>query len=175
MSERVGLRALGVIILSIIIAILLSIIPLPTWAGWLRPRWVLLVSIYWGMMLPYRYSIGFAWLIGLLMDFIQGTIIGEQALLLSFFTYIVIVFHLRIQLLSLMQRTFFVFALSLLYQIGLYAMQAIISHAVFTWHYWLSSLTSALFWPWVYSILRNWQKRFKVVDATTRRFSYNRE
>lgn len=175
MSEKIGLRATGVILLSFIIAILLSILPLPSWAIWLRPRWVLLVSIYWGLMLPFRYGIGIAWLVGLLMDFLQGTLIGEQALLLSLFTYIVIFFHLRIQLLSLFQRTILVFALAFLYQVGLYVMQAMLGYVAFHWQYWLSPFTSALFWPWVYNILRAWQKRFKVVDVATRRFSYGRE
>ena len=44
----------GVIVLTFVIALLLTVIPLPDWARYLRPDWVGLVLIYWCMALPDR-------------------------------------------------------------------------------------------------------------------------
>ena len=58
----------GVILLTFIAALLLTVIPLPDWARYLRPDWVGLVLIYWCMALPDRVGVTTGWLMGLMVD-----------------------------------------------------------------------------------------------------------
>ena len=44
----------GIIVLTFIVALLLTVIPVPDWARYIRPDWVGLVLIYWCMALPER-------------------------------------------------------------------------------------------------------------------------
>ena len=65
-------NGLWVIVVTFIVAMLLSVVALPDsipWElGYLRPQWVVLVLIYWIIALPHRIGIVVAWLIGLLLD-----------------------------------------------------------------------------------------------------------
>ena len=79
MRDDGAMRLTGLfwISLSIIIALMLTILPLPLWAAWFRPEWLVLVAIYWSIALPHRFNIGVAWLLGLLLDALSGTILGD--------------------------------------------------------------------------------------------------
>jgi rod shape-determining protein MreD len=46
-----------VIYLSLIVALVLMILPLPDWVQIYRPNWVALALIYWSMALPKRVGL----------------------------------------------------------------------------------------------------------------------
>ena len=71
------------VVFSIIVALMLAIAPLPAWAEPFRPDWVALTLIYWAMMMPRTWSVGTAWIIGIVIDVAQGTILGQHALALD--------------------------------------------------------------------------------------------
>ena len=64
------------IIISIVLALMLAIAPVPAWADAFRPDWVTMTLIYWTMNLPRSYGVGWAWAIGLILDVAQGTLLG---------------------------------------------------------------------------------------------------
>lgn len=147
---------------SILLAMMLSILPLPEWAIWLRPQWVMLVIIYWCLALPERISIGVAWLIGLLLDVLLGTLLGQHAIALAVVAYIVVKFHPRIRLYPLWQQTLLIFILLLVYLSIIFWVQGLLGVLPSTWEFWLTALTSSLLWPWVFIILRDLRRRFNV-------------
>mgnify|MGYP000273014171 CR=1 FL=1 len=67
MSRGVGGRL--PVIVTIILAIMLTVVPLPGWAEPYRPDWVALTLIYWTMMMPRTWSVGSAWIVGLIVVF----------------------------------------------------------------------------------------------------------
>ncbi|HDN69117.1 MAG TPA: rod shape-determining protein MreD, partial [Gammaproteobacteria bacterium] len=73
----------GVIIFTFIIALLLTVIPLPDSMRYLRPDWVGLVLIYWCMALPDRIGVTTGWFAGLMVDMLTGTLLGQHALSLT--------------------------------------------------------------------------------------------
>src|SRR5471030_300849 len=85
-------------------AFVLTLLPMPDWTVWLRPAWVLLVLIYWTMEVPYRVNIGIAWFIGILLDVLNGTLLGEHALALTVVCYIVARMHSRLLMFPLLQQ-----------------------------------------------------------------------
>ena len=62
-------RGGGIIIigLTILVALVLTLIPLPGWASSFRPEWLVLVLIYWAMALPERMGVTIGWLAGLML------------------------------------------------------------------------------------------------------------
>lgn len=72
-----------VILLSFILAFLLTVLPLPDWARFYRPQWSTLVLIYWTLASPYRVGVGIGWATGIVIDVITGTLLGQHALALS--------------------------------------------------------------------------------------------
>lgn len=144
-------------------AFFLTLLPMPDWTVWLRPAWVLLVLIYWVMTVPYRINIGTAWMIGLILDLLEGTLLGEHALALILPLYLVSRMHIRLRMYPLLQQGLSIFILVLIYQFTLYCIQGFIGVLPSSHLYWLSSVTSMLLWPWLYVVMRDWHRWFKVV------------
>jgi rod shape-determining protein MreD len=118
--------------------------------------------------LPQRVGLGSAWLLGLLMDLTQGTLIGEQALALTILSFLVILLHGTLQMLTKWQRTAVVLLLVLAYQLILLFIQRIVGKMPFSWFYLLPAFTSALCWPLVSAFLSAMQRRWRLVDTSMR-------
>src|SRR3990167_1205146 len=146
---------------TILVAFLLVLLPMPSWTIWLRPDWVLLVLIYWAMFSPDRVNVGIAWMMGIFLDVLKGTLLGEHALALTIVIYIVSRMSNRLRMYPLLQQGFSIFILVLLYQFILFCIQGFLGQLPITWLYWSSSFMSLLLWPWVFNILRQCQRRFE--------------
>ena len=151
------------IVTTLIIALILALLPMPHWTIWLRPAWVLMVLIFWSMMTPYRVGVGTAWVMGLLVDLLTGTVLGEHALAFSLIIYFVNKLHIRLKMAPFLQQGISILVFMLLYQFIIYCTQGFIGQLPDTQLYWLSSLTSTLLWPWLFVLLRDYRRRFRVV------------
>lgn len=140
--------------ITLVIAFVFTLLPMPGWVVWLRPAWILMVLIYWAMMDPERVNVGVAWMVGIFLDVLEGTLLGEHALALTVVIYIVVRMCSRLRMFPLIQQGLSIFLLVLLYQFILFCIQGFLGALPNSWLYWSSSLTSMLLWPWVYSILR---------------------
>jgi len=109
--SRAGRAGRLPVILTIILSLMLMVMPLPDWAMPFRPDWVALTLIYWAMMLPRTWSVGSAWMVGIVLDVAQGTILGQHALALCFIVFITVRFHLLMRVFPLQQLTATVFAI----------------------------------------------------------------
>lgn len=135
------------IIFSIAVALLLSIAPIPDSAEPFRPTWVLLTLIYWAMTLPDNYSVGSAWIAGLILDVAQGTLLGQHAIGLSLVIYVTVKFHLQLRQFPMMQLSITVFALLALYQFILFWINGVAGVNSESVTYWGPVLTGTLIWP----------------------------
>ena len=93
MSNSFAVRHVPVII-TILVAFMLMIMPLPDAVDSFRPDWITLILIFWAMTVPRSYSIGIAWMVGVVLDVAQGTLLGQHALALAVVVYITVKFHL---------------------------------------------------------------------------------
>ena len=151
-----------IIILSFLAALLLTAMPLPEWASNWRPAWVAMVLFYWCMALPNRIGIGVGWTMGLLLDVMQGTLLGQNALGLAIIAYFVIKSHQRIRMFPLIQQAFFVCFMVLIYLLLSLWVRGIMGMPVESWTYWMPALTSMILWPWFFIILRDIRRRYQV-------------
>lgn len=151
------------ILITLCMALVLTLLPMPDWTTWVRPAWVLMVLIYWAIVLPLRVSVGTAWIMGLIVDLFNGTLFGEHALAFTIVIYFVSRMHIRLRMFSLPQQGLFVFAFILLYQFLIYCIQGFIGELPNSHLYWLSSVTSMLLWPWLFVFIRDFRRWFKAV------------
>jgi rod shape-determining protein MreD len=145
--------------ITLIIGLILMIMPLPLWLEDYRPNWLMLILIYWSMMLPQRVGIGTGWIFGLLLDALQGTLLGENALLCALGVFVTSQFSQRLRIFPLLQQCVFIFLLIGIQFIILVWIQGISGQPVQDWFYGLPVITSAWIWPLVYSVLRWLQKK----------------
>jgi rod shape-determining protein MreD len=146
--------------LSIIVAFMLTIMPLPDWAVELRPDWVTLVLIYWAMALPTRFGVTIAWIFGILLDVSTGSILGQHALGMVLAIYIVHEQHQRLRVASLLQQAIVVLFLLLMKQLIVLWVNGIVGRAPDTWLFFLQSVIGAVIWPWIYIIMRDLRRKF---------------
>lgn len=147
MENRTSSDGLGAVIFSLVLAGILTAVPLPEWASGLRPAWVPLVLIYWVIAMPHRIGVISGWITGLMLDVLTGAVLGQNALALGLVAYIAYVLHLRIRVFPLWQQ-----CLSILVLVGIYQLVSIlVMRAVqitpWTFWYWASVVVSALVWP----------------------------
>jgi rod shape-determining protein MreD len=122
-----------------------------------------MVLIYWVMALPYRVGIGWAWVVGLLLDILEGSILGVNALSLVILAYVTLSLHQRMRMFTTFQQSGLMLAL-----IGLNVMicnwlqiitdQTVSSNLIFL----MASVTSAIIWPSLFQLLRQIRRSFDV-------------
>jgi rod shape-determining protein MreD len=152
----------GIIIVTFLLALVLSIVPLPDWGEWLRPQWVALVLVYWCLALPGRVNVGAGWLAGLVVDVMQGTLLGQHAMAFAVVAFVTVKLHKQIRVYPLWQQSLSVFTLIALCQLLVVWVRGIVGQAPDSWLYWIPSITSALIWPWMFLLLRDVRRKFRV-------------
>ncbi len=156
-------QGIWVIVVTFFIAYLLAIVPFPEWAMNYRPEWVPLVLIYWVMALPYRAGIGSAWIAGLVLDILEGSILGLNALALVIIAYITLNLHRRLRMFSLLQQSGLVGVLVGLNLVMCHWLRIISGQSVPSNQlYLLAAATSIAVWPFLFQILRPLRRGFGV-------------
>lgn len=152
-------------ILTLFVAILLSELPIPDWAVSYWPVWPLLALTYWHLALPGRYGIKTAWLVGLIMDLIKHSLIGQHAFTYAVTAYVVMYFYPRFRIHPLLQQALSISVLLFPYFFLTFWFEGILYPNIIIWQHWTPLLGSVLVWPWVFSVLRFIRYRTGKQDA----------
>ncbi len=141
------------IIATLVVGLMLTIMPLPEWLDPFRPDWLVLLMIFWAMQLPRTWSIGTAWVVGLIVDVTQGTFLGQHALAFCVIIFMTVRFHLLMRVFPLPQLSATVFGLLAVYQFLLFWVNGVAGvHAAST-VYWGPVVAGALIWPVLFIFL----------------------
>ncbi|HLF31306.1 MAG TPA: rod shape-determining protein MreD [Xanthomonadales bacterium] len=141
------------LLVSLAIAMVLTVLPLPAMLAPLRPYWVALVVIFWCLETQALMSLGSAFLIGLLLDLLTGTLLGMHALGLVILVYLVSRFRARLRFFPPWQQALSVLALLLNDRIIVLWIISLRGDALPAVSFWLEPLVSTLLWPWVFLLL----------------------
>ena len=147
------------ILLSFLVALMLTSLPLPEGGGIFRPEWVLLVLVYWCMAMPERIGIVTGWLLGLTLDVMYGSLLGQNAMSLSIVAYLVNILHLRVRMFPLWQQSVIVFILVVVHLALNAWVRGVAGQFLITWTYWMPSIISALIWPFLFVMLRDLRRQ----------------
>lgn len=151
-----------VILTSLLFALMLALLPMPDWTIWLRPAWLLMVLIYWVMMIPDTVNVGLAWTAGLIVDLVNGSLLGEHALAYAVIAYMVYRLHTQLRMYPVLQQCLAVLIFVFIYQFILYGIQGFVGELPVSRLYWMSSVTSMLLWPWLFVLMDDCQRRFRI-------------
>lgn len=155
-------RGFWVIWGTFFLAMVCMLIPLPEWARIYQPQWATLVLIYWCLALPERVGVGTAWVLGLMLDVLTGTLLGQHALGLSIVAFLALKMYQRLRVFPMWQQALSIMVLVAMQQMVSLWVLGIIGTPPSTWAYWISSITSLLLWPWIYLFLRNTRRAFQI-------------
>ena len=144
----------SLIVSSFIVTGLLAIVPMPQWAMYYRPEWVALVVIYWVINNPERVGIGVAWVVGIIVDALTGSLFGLHALGLALVAYLALRLRLRLRLFSVSRQASVVLVILGLQLLLIQWLQFLFDLPRGTSMMFLApAITSALLWPLAWVLL----------------------
>jgi rod shape-determining protein MreD len=139
--------------ITALIALMLTLMPLPRILTMVWPNLLVLVVLYWALMMPRVGGILIGFLGGLAIDVLAGAQLGQHALALSLLCYLGIRMHLLMRAKPLFEQALFVLAALLLYEGVLWAIDGFSNQSTGTWTRWIHCFTGAAIWPLVAGLL----------------------
>jgi len=131
---------------SVLVAIVLGLLPLPAMMQGLRPYWLALVVAYWVIEEPERAGLGLAFVAGLAADLAFGTLLGEQALRLVIMAFILQRFRTQLRFFPLPQQALSMGGLLLNDRVVTAALHLVLGLPQLPWTYWLAPLVGMVLW-----------------------------
>ena len=121
-----------------------------------------MVLVYWCIALPQRVGVITGWCVGLVLDVMHGSVLGQHAFGLAFVAFVALQYHKRLRVFPLPQQAGFVGIVIFAYLLMMLVSYELLASFDYGATYLLATLTSALLWPWVYVILRDVRRRARL-------------
>ncbi|QHG92306.1 rod shape-determining protein MreD [Coxiella endosymbiont of Amblyomma sculptum] len=147
---------------TFLMGMIMTILPFPTWTIWYQPSWVFMILVFWISTTPYQVGIGTAFTVGLFLDLLKENVLGRHALAFTCLSYFFIRFQLFTYSSAIWQQIILVLIGTTINCIFQYWIVVITDSAVLTGKYWMSIISTTLFWPSLRFLLNNYQHRFKL-------------
>jgi rod shape-determining protein MreD len=147
---------------TFLVGLLLTVSPLPQFMEVLRPMWLALLMAFWSLELPQKIGMTTAWLLGLCIDVLYGTYLGQNALILTLITFLVLSLQQRMRTFPMWQQSLIILVVFGLAQLVQLWLSALTGNRQPTLALLLPALVSALLWPWVSFGLRGLTRRYKI-------------
>lgn len=138
---------------SLLLALLLGLVPLPASLQPVRPYWLALVLAYWVLEEPERIGLGVAFVLGLVADLAFGGLIGEQAMRLVILAFILDRFRPRMRFFPLSQQALAVGGLLLNDRVVGLVIHLVLGVVQLPWTYWVAPVLGMLLWAPLYLVL----------------------
>ncbi|MFT6901508.1 MAG: rod shape-determining protein MreD [Colwellia sp.] len=151
-----------IMFLTLFVALLATIMPLPLSVDAFRPDWVLVVLLYWCLALPSRVNVISAWVMGFILDVLLGSTLGVHAGAMAISVYIVAGNFQKIRNFSVWQQALIIGVLSALYHLIVFWLQRFLTDAVFLPSYLYPVFTTIILWPWAFLLLRKIRRNFRI-------------
>jgi rod shape-determining protein MreD len=135
------------LVITLLVGLMINLLPFTGWALALRPDFVALVLLYWGLHQPHRIGFLPAWLLGLAMDVADGSLFGQHALAYAVMMYAAIALHRRVAMFGIRQQMLHVLPILLVMQLMILAIRHAAGGLFPGWWYFLPSITGAILWP----------------------------
>lgn len=132
-----------------VMAFILMIFPLPHLMMGFRPPVILLLVLYIQYFLPQYFNTTALLLIGLCMDVLLSTVIGEHAFALLLTTWIASGKSRRFAFFSMGQQMMLISILCFIYQLIIFLIDAFLGYHHGIWSMAGAAFLSMLAWPWI--------------------------
>lgn len=151
---------------TLILATLLTLMPLPDALQPARPHWVALAIIYWNLEGGRLRLLGQGFVLGLLLDLLTGTLLGQHALALVILCYLLERFRARIRFFPPWQQAAAVLALLVNDRIVHLWIVGLAGEGWPHWSWWLGPLVSVALWPWLFLLADAARRRQRLRKAS---------
>jgi rod shape-determining protein MreD len=119
------------------------------------------VVIYWVLETRRMVSLGLAFLIGLALDVLSGSLLGLHALSLVVMVFLVQRFRFRLRFFPPWQQALSVLGLLVNDRIILIWISLLLGEQIPTMEYWLPPLIGMAVWPWLFLLLDRLRARVR--------------
>src|SRR5690606_7443396 len=127
-----------------------------------RPLWLGLVIAFWSLALPHRGGMGLAFVFGLMLDVLAGTLLGQNGLPLILIAFLVLSLQQRLRMFPLWQQSMVLLVVLGLAQLVPFALNPLPGNRPPTLIFLVPVPISALLWPWIFIALHWLRRRFDV-------------
>lgn len=132
--------------LSVVAALVLALVPLPDAIAAFRPDWVAVVLLYWSLIEPRRYGLLTAFWLGVVLDTLSGSLLGQHSLALLLIVFLSQRLYLRLRAFPASQVAMIVIALLALYEFVLFLIDGFAGRQVPLIERWGPVVTGGLLW-----------------------------
>lgn len=153
----------GAVLATLVVALLLTLIPLPEQYEVWRPEWFALTFIHWALVIREKSSLILAFLIGLLVDVQYGSLLGQHALGFVVVTYAATRLGLRMTAEAVLQQFALILVVLAMYTLLNLWIEGVTGYTLGGWLYWGGLLSSLLIWPFYHMVLSLFYIQRKVV------------
>lgn len=149
----------SLVYLSLVAAILLNLLLLQDMALTLRPDFVALTLLYWSIHQQQHVGMSISFIMGLIMDVIDASIMGQHALAYCLMTYFALLLHRRLRIFNIFRQIPAILWMLLVAQIVIFLTGTLTGTYSAQWHVLLPSATGALTWPLICIVLGSLRKQ----------------
>ncbi|MGQ0697208.1 MAG: rod shape-determining protein MreD [Panacagrimonas sp.] len=139
--------------LSLLFALLLQLVALPDPIAVARPLWLPMVLAYWILVEPRAPSLIVAFVLGIVLDVLYNTVLGQHAACFLVMLYFVARLRSVLILLPLWQLTFALAPAWAGYCLLMSLVDELTRHRADLLFRWVPALSTIPFWPLVYRLL----------------------
>ena len=132
---------------TLIAVLIVNLLP---WSGPLlavKPDFVALVVLYWCIQQPRKLGFAAAWLMGLVMDVADGSLLGQHALAYSVLAFAGIVLHRRVLMFTMKNQILHVIPILLLNDLIVLVIRRLAGADFPGFGYFAGSLIAGALWP----------------------------
>ncbi|UFH50160.1 rod shape-determining protein MreD [Pseudomonas sp. KNUC1026] len=148
---------------SFLIGLPLSVSPLPQFMEILRPLWVAVLLAYWCLTLPDKVGLVSAFFLGLAQDVLYGTLLGQNALILTLTAFLIMSLAPRLRMFHMWQQCLTVFVVLGVTQLAQLWLSALTGNRQPTLALLWPAVVSALLWPWISYGFRGLRRRYRII------------
>jgi rod shape-determining protein MreD len=160
MVGRAENKGTFVVLATLFIAMLMNTVPFPQMIMMFKPDWVAMVLIYWVMALPNRVGVVSGWVLGLLVDVLEGSLFGINAVSLAIVAFLIQMLYHRLRLFPRWKQALNVAIIVGIHRLLVVSLSGLVEVVNTDFTYWLPLVSVAFFWPWVFIILRDLRRKF---------------
>lgn len=157
--------------LFFIISLILETLNWNLIAGEMKPSLLLLTFIYWNLALPNKVGLGSIFIFGILLDLIDGNMLGINSLILLTASYLSQRFFYQFRVMHLFQQSIGIIFMSLLanliFFIGSFIEQdnlLFLEGSFYFYNLLANGFLNGAIWPLVFYISRYYRRKLIVLD-----------
>ena len=133
--------------LTLIVAFLLQVAPLPAGLALFRPPFLVLAVAWWSLFMPRLGGIGAGFLAGLALDVVRGAVLGQHALATALVAFVAVRQHLLVRHKPALEQSLFMLALLVLWQGVVWLIDLWTGQSGDGWRAWVPVMVGAVLWP----------------------------